>query len=67
MICYSNLIHSFFCLALTKAEIDRLVGNLFDKDPLVPQLDIVPMLYCTKNPPPLVRTIAIFILHMIYD
>jgi hypothetical protein len=43
------------------------VGHLFDKDPLVPQLDIVPMLYCTKNPPPLVRTIAIFILHMIYD
>jgi hypothetical protein len=25
-ICYSNLIHSFFCSALTKVEIDRLVG-----------------------------------------
>jgi hypothetical protein len=34
-ICYSDLIHSFFCLALTKVEIDRLVGHLFDKDPPV--------------------------------
>jgi hypothetical protein len=51
-ICYSGLIHSFFYLALTKAEIDRLVGHLFDKDPPIPQPNTVHMPYCTKNPPP---------------
>jgi hypothetical protein len=66
-ICYSDLIHSFFCLALNKAEIDRLVGHLFNKDLPVPRPNTVPMPYCTKNPPPLVRTIAFFILHLIYD
>jgi hypothetical protein len=61
MICYSDLIHSFFCSTLTKAEIDRLVGHLFDKDPPVPQPGTVPMPYCTENPLPLVRTITFFI------
>jgi hypothetical protein len=67
MICYSDITHSFFWLALTKVEIDRLVGHLFNKDPPVLRHNIVPMPYCTKNPPPLVRTIAFFILHLIYD
>jgi hypothetical protein len=58
MIGYSNLIHSFFYSALTEAEIDQLVGHLFDKNPPVPQPNTVPMRYCTENPPPLVRTIA---------
>jgi hypothetical protein len=66
-ICYSDLIHSFFYSALTKVEIDRLVGHLFDKDPPGLWPNTVPMPYCTKNPPPSVRTIAFFILHMIYD
>jgi hypothetical protein len=65
--CYSDLIHSFFYSALTKAEIDRLVGHLFDKDPLVLWPNTVHMPYCTENPPPLVRTITFFILHLIYD
>jgi hypothetical protein len=60
------MIHSFFCPALTKAEIDQLVGHLFDKDPSVLRPNTVPMPYCTENPP-LVRTIAFFILHLIYD
>jgi hypothetical protein len=64
---YSDLIHSFFCSALTKEEIDRLVGHLFDKDLPVPWPDTVSVPYCTENPPPLVRTIAFFILHLIYD
>jgi hypothetical protein len=61
------MIHSFFCLALTKAKIDQLVGHLFDKDPLVPWPKTVPAPYCTENPPPLVKTITFFILHPIYD
>jgi hypothetical protein len=32
MISYSNLIHHFFYSALTKVEIDQLMGHLFDKD-----------------------------------
>jgi hypothetical protein len=67
MICYSNLIHSFFCSALTKTEIDRLVGHLLDQDLPVLQPNTVPMPYCTEYPPPMVRTIAFFILHLIYD
>jgi hypothetical protein len=67
MICYSYLLHSFFYSALTKAEIDRLVGHLLDKDLPVPRPNTMPMPYCTENPPPLVRTIAFFILHLIYD
>jgi hypothetical protein len=66
-ICYSDLIRSFFYSALTKNEIDRLVGYIFNKDPPVPwpNSELVP--YCTENPPPLVRTITFFILHLIYD
>jgi hypothetical protein len=66
MICYSDLMHSFFCSALTKTEIDQLVGYLFDKDPPVlwPNSMLAP--YCAKNPP-LVRTITFFILHLVYD
>jgi hypothetical protein len=67
MICYSYLIHSFFCSALTKTEIDRLVGYLFDKDPPVPQSNSVSAPYCNENPPPLVMTITFLILHLIYD
>jgi hypothetical protein len=67
MICYSDLIHYFFCLALTKTEIDRLVGHLFDKDSPVLRPNSVPAPYCAKNPPPLVRTITFFILYLIYD
>jgi hypothetical protein len=66
-ISYFNLIHSFFCSALTEAEIDQLVGHLFDKDPLVSWPDTVPMPYCTENHPPLVRTIIFSIFHLIYD
>jgi hypothetical protein len=67
MIYYFVLIHFFFCSALIKVEIDQLVGHLFDKDPPVLSPDTVPMPYCTENPPLLVRTIAFFILHLIYD
>jgi hypothetical protein len=67
MIYYSDMIHSFFYLALTKAEIDRLVDHLFDKDLPVPRPNDVPMSYCTENPPPLVRTITFFILNLTYD
>jgi hypothetical protein len=66
-ICYSNLIHSFFCSTLTKVEIDRLVGHLFDKDPPVSRPNTVHMPYCTENPLPPMRTIAFFILHLTYD
>jgi hypothetical protein len=67
MISYSDLMHSFFCSVLTEAKIDQLVGHLFYKDPPVPRPDTVPMPYCTENPPPLVRTIAFSIFHLIYD
>jgi hypothetical protein len=67
MICYSDLMSSFFCSALTKIEIDRLVGHFFDKDPPVLWSNTVPMSYCAENPPPLVRTITFFILHLIYN
>jgi hypothetical protein len=66
-ICYSDLIHSFVCSALTQTKIDQLVGHLFNKNPLVPRPNTVPAPYCTKNPPPLVRTITFIILHLIYD
>jgi hypothetical protein len=66
-ICYSDLVHFFFCSALTKTEIDRLVGYPFDKDPPVPWSNSVPAPYCAENPPTLVRTITFFILHLIYD
>jgi hypothetical protein len=65
--CYSDLIHSFFYSALTNTEIDRLVRYLFDKDLLIPRPNSVLTPYCAKNPPPLVRTITFFILHLIYD
>jgi hypothetical protein len=64
---YSNLIRSFFCSALTKTKIHRLVGYLFDKDPPVPRPNSVPARYYAKNPPPLVRTINFFILQLTYD
>jgi hypothetical protein len=64
---HSDLIHSFFCSALTKTKIDRLVGYLFDKDLLVLWPNFVLAPYCAENPPPLVRTITFFILHLIYE
>jgi hypothetical protein len=67
MISYSDLIHYFFYSALTEAEIDQLVGHLFDKDPPILWPDTVPMPYCTENPPPVMRTIAFSIFHLIYD
>jgi hypothetical protein len=67
MICYSDLIHSFFCSVLTKTEIDRLVGHLFDKDPPVLRPNTVLMPNCTEKPPPLVTTITFFILHLNYN
>jgi hypothetical protein len=67
MICYSDLIHSFFCSDLTKTEINQLVGYLFDKDPPVPWPNSVLTPYCAENPAPLVRSITFFILHLIYD
>jgi hypothetical protein len=66
-ICYFNLIYSFFYSALTKTEIDRLVGYFFGKDPPVlwPNSVLVP--YCAENHSHLLRTITFFILHLIYD
>jgi hypothetical protein len=43
------------------------VVHIFDKDPPVWWPNTVPAPYCTKNPPPLVRTITFFILYLFYD
>jgi hypothetical protein len=67
MICYSDMMHSFFCLDLTKTEIDRLVGHLLDKDLSGPRPNTVLVPYCVENPPPMVMTITFFILHLIYN
>jgi hypothetical protein len=67
MICYSDMMHSFFYLDLTKTDIDRLVGHLLDKDPSGPRPNTVLVPYCVENPPPMVMTITFFILHLIYN
>jgi hypothetical protein len=62
LICYSDLMISFFDTALTQAEIDRLVAHLFDKD--LPTLlpTSVPAPFSSENPPPMVRVFAFLML-----
>jgi hypothetical protein len=46
--------------AFSPDKIDMFVAHLFDKDPLTMQPDNLPLPYSYKNPPPLVRILAVF-------
>jgi hypothetical protein len=46
--------------ALSLDEIDMFVACLFDKDPPTVQPDNLPPPYCSENPPPSVRILAVF-------
>jgi hypothetical protein len=50
----ADLINSLFDTILTKAEMDRLMARLFDKDPPTPQPANVPAPFSSENPPPVV-------------